>query len=217
MQELEMSAKTVEEAIEIALKQLDVGREEVDIVVVSEGKSGILGIGSEPARIRVTPLHRIPEEAALAREILETIIKALDVSVVVHLREMAERQRKFSPTSLALDIQGEDTGLLIGRRGETLSALQFLVNFMVSHRLKNRVSIMVDVEGYRQRRQESLQALALRIAERVKTSRRTFILEPMSPSDRRIIHLALAEHPDVTTQSMGEGNHRKVTILPKKQ
>jgi len=130
---------------------------------------------------------------------------------------MAERQRKFSPTPLALDIQGEDTGLLIGRRGETLSALQFLVNFMVSHRLKNRVSIMVDVEGYRQRRQESLQALALRIAERVKTSRRTFILEPMDPSDRRIIHLALAEHPDVTTQSMGEGNHRKVTILPKKQ
>lgn len=216
MQELEVSAKTVAEAIEIALKQLDVGREEVDIVVVSEGKSGILGIGSEPARIRVTPLHSIPDSTALAREIVEKIIKALNLSAIVHLREIPEEKRKFYSSHLALDIQGEDTGLLIGRRGETLSALQYLLNLMVSRQLKDRVSISIDVEGYRQRRQESLQAVALRIAERVKTSRRTFILEPMNPGDRRIIHLALADHPDVTTQSTGEGIHRKVTILPKK-
>jgi spoIIIJ-associated protein len=117
--------------------------------------------------------------------------------------------------TISLDIVGEDLGILIGRRGETLSSLQYVVNLIASRHFKTRVRVVVDVEGYRQRRHESLRSLARRFADQVKSTGRSVTLEPMPASERRIIHLELRDNPHVTTQSIGEGESRKVAILAK--
>jgi spoIIIJ-associated protein len=114
-----------------------------------------------------------------------------------------------------LNIEGEDLGILIGRRGETLAAIQYLLRLMVNHRMRRWVNLVVDVEGYKSRREEQLRSLALRMADRVAKSGRAVALEAMPPAERRIVHITLRDHPDVTTQSVGEGDHRKVTIIPK--
>jgi len=119
------------------------------------------------------------------------------------------------PPPVVLNITGEDLGILIGRRGDTLRSLQYLVRLMVSHRLKHWTNLVIDVENYVVRRRRTLESLAQRVAEQVARSGRTQALEPMSPYERRVIHMALRKHPDVTTQSVGEGERRKVTIIPK--
>jgi spoIIIJ-associated protein len=116
---------------------------------------------------------------------------------------------------ITLNIRGDDLGILIGRRGQTLACLQYIVRLIVSHRSEEWLSIVIDVEDYKQRRYKSLQALAYRMAERVKEKKVPFGLEPMPAYERRIIHLALADHPDVTTQSVGQDEARKVVIVPK--
>ncbi|MEE9198323.1 MAG: RNA-binding cell elongation regulator Jag/EloR, partial [Dehalococcoidia bacterium] len=209
-----VAAKTVEEAIELALKQLGVERDEVDVVVVAEGKSGILGIGSEPARVRVTPREQVAKPAVIAKEILERLIEHMGVSATVNLEDGGPEDGE-ADIPFSLDISGEDSGLLIGRGGITLSALQHVVNFMVSRRLETWVSVSVDVEGYRKRRHQALKDLAMRLADRVKRSGRPFILEPMPPAERRVIHLALAHNDHVTTESTGQGEGRRVRIHPK--
>ena len=195
MQTIETTAKTPEEAIEIALKELDVDRAEVEIDVVSRGKSGILGIGGEPARVRVTVLEMPSDVVTVTTDVLGSLISRLGVDAVVNLKQL-EREDLGGPV---FDIEGEDSGLLIGRRGETLSALQFLVKFIVSQRLERRVNLMIDVEGYQERRYQSLANLAQRVAQRVVSSGRTIALEPMPANERRIVHLTLSNHPDVTT------------------
>ena len=115
------------------------------------------------------------------------------------------------------NIEGEDSGLLIGRRGETLHIFQFLVNFLVSQRVGARTRVMVDVEGYQERRHRALRNLARRVAQRVQASGRPITLEPMPPSERRVIHLALAEHPGVTTESVGAGSGRRVVVRPRRE
>ncbi len=127
-----------------------------------------------------------------------------------------QQQLSSEQIEVAFDISGEDAGLLIGRRGDTLSSLQFLVNFMLSRKLKTRVMVNIDVEGYRERRTEVLKGLAVRMAERVKASGRPITLEPMPARERRIVHMTLAENTDVTTQSVGEGEGRKVVIVPRR-
>jgi len=222
MENLEISAKTVEEAIHQALEQLGVGREEVEVTVLSEGKAGILGLGSEEARIRVRPLVPTPvgvsDEAKTAKSVLETLLAAMGVSasVVSHEKSLVE-EKEETTSPIAFDIEGDDLGILIGRRGQTLASLQYTVRLIVAHQLKAWVPIIIDVEGYKQRRYQALQALAYRMAERVQVRRIPFALEPMPAYERRIIHLTLAEHPDVTTQSVGEGEMRKVVILPKEE
>jgi spoIIIJ-associated protein len=119
------------------------------------------------------------------------------------------------PPPIVLNITGEDLGILIGRRGETLRALQYLVRLMVSHRLKHWTNLVVDVENYVSRRRRTLEGLAERVAEQVARTGRMQALEPMSAYDRRVIHVTLRKHPEVTTQSVGEGERRKVTIIPK--
>lgn len=211
MQTIETTAKTPEEAIEIALKELDVGRAEVEIDVVSRGKSGILGIGSEPARVRVTVLEKPSDVVTTTNEVLVDLISLLGVDAVVNLKQ-TEREDLGGPV---FDIEGEDSGLLIGRRGETLSALQFLVKFIVSQRLEQRVNLMIDVEGYQDRRYESLANLANRVAQRVVSSGHSIPLEPMPANERRIVHLTLSDHSDVTTESVGTGSSRKVMVMLK--
>lgn len=222
MESLEMSGKTVEEAIQRALGKLGVSREEVKVTVLKEGKHGVLGLGAEEARIRVEPVVPIPEnESAIAdaaKGILEALLSLMGVaaSVVPGAKPFVKGEGEAT-APIAFDIKGDDLGILIGRRGQTLSCLQYIVRLIVGHQTEAWVPIIIDVEEYKQRRYEALQALAWRIAEQVKAEQAPFTLEPMSAYERRIIHLALAEHPDVTTQSIGEGEARKVVILPKEQ
>lgn len=217
MESVEVSAKTEEEAIAIALAELGLSRSEVEVVVVKKGKTGIFGFGSEEVRVRVTPLGQKPERedgedvAGMAVAALQNILSLMKVPASVVL----DKSGAGEGGNIPLDIKGEDLGILIGRRGETLSALQYLVNLIVSRRLKGRVGVVVDVEGYRQRRYESLRSLARRLAEQVKSTGRSVTLEPMPPNERRIIHLELKDNPDVATQSMGQGEERKIAILSK--
>jgi spoIIIJ-associated protein len=119
------------------------------------------------------------------------------------------------PPTTALDVQGSNLGVLIGRKGETLAALQYVVNLMVNKDIGQWTRVLVDVGGYRRRREESLEGLAQRIAYRVAQSHRAVTLEPMPPNERRVIHMVLRDNPDVVTESSGEGEARKVTILPR--
>lgn len=223
MQEpLEMSARTVEEAIELALKELGVDRDEAEVEVLSRGKAGFLGIGAELARVRVSRLgggsaasNADAEEqsaASVATAAVGRILEAAGVNVTRTLRS-AHDPETGGPV---IDLAGEDSGLLIGRRGQTLQALQFLVTLIVRKKLGEDVRVVLDVENYRQRRESSLRDMAAKVATRVAQTNRSITLEPMPPADRRIIHTSLAEHPGVRTESAGEGENRKVTIIPRR-
>ncbi len=209
-QVIEITAKTKEEAIEIALKELGVDRGEVEIDVVSAGKSGILGIGSEPARVRVTLLEVPTDIVKTTSEVLDSLVSKLGVSVVVNLKQ-AERPDLGGPV---FELEGDDSGLLIGRRGETLRSLQFLVKVIVGRRLRKRANLLLDVEGYQQRRYEMLTNMAERVAQRVVGTGQSIPLEPMPPDERRIVHLAVAEHPQVASESSGDGDGRHVVMHP---
>lgn len=223
MQEpLVMSARTVEEAIELALKELDADRDGVEVEVLSRGKAGFLGIGAELARVRVTPLggarpegtsspgEQTPASAAMAA--VGRILESAGVNVTRTLRSSHDAEAGGP----IIDLAGEDSGLLIGRRGQTLQALQFLVTLIVRKQLGEDVRVILDVENYRQRRETSLRDMAAKVASRVAQTNRSITLEPMSPADRRIIHTSLSKHPGVRTESAGEGENRKVTIMPRR-
>jgi spoIIIJ-associated protein len=214
MKELEISGKTVDEAIQVALEQLGLSEDQVEVVVLKKGRSGVLGMGAEEARIKVKPLL-VPGEKAdvvkVAKEVMEALIKFMRITA-----DVSATQSATGELPVTLEIEGDDLGVLIGRRGQTLTSLQYIVRLIVAEKLKMWVPINVDVAGYKKRRYESLQNLALRLAEQVKRNRRLIMLEPMPADERRIIHLTLADHPDITTQSMGEGEVRKVAILLKK-
>ena len=220
MKSLEASAKTVEEALQRALEQLGVDQEEVKVTVLSEGRQGIFGLGAEEARIRVEPLVPLPEKEGnmieVAKDVLETllIMMGMTASVVPQAAPLVD-EKEGATAPIAFDIEGDDLGILIGRHGQTLSCLQYIVRLIVAHQTEAWVPITIDVEGYKQRRYEALQALAWRMAEQVKARRVSVTLKPMSAYERRIIHLTLADHPDVTTQSIGEGEARRVVIWPK--
>ncbi|MCL0065442.1 protein jag [Dehalococcoidia bacterium] len=215
MEALEVSAKTVEEAVELALNEMNLARSEVEIEVLQEGKAGILGWRGEDARIRVTPLPS-PEEGgdvdAVAREVVEKLLSLMEVDATVQVVGGEDDQ---SP--LSVDISNGDLGVLIGRRGQTLASLQYMVSIIIGRRLKSGVRVIVDVAGYRKRRDEELQNMTLRVAELVKSTRRSITLEPMPSMERRVVHLALRDDPDLATQSVGFGDSRKVVIYPKRQ
>lgn len=163
----------------------------------------------EPVGAGVAAGEPDPETEQLATEILDFFLGTMGVVATTFVREDAP------DGMIAFEIEGEDAGLLIGRRGETLQALQFLVNLIVNKQLGRQVYVTIDVEGYRERRQESLKSLAERTAERVASSGRPVQLQPMPASERRIIHVTLAEHPEVRTESKGDGDQRRVVVLPK--
>ena len=214
MKELEVSGKTVDEAVQVALEQLGATEDQVEVVVLKKGKSGVLGMGAEEARIKVKLLPVFGEKldvVEVAKDVMEMLIKSMKITADVSVTQAATDE-----LPVTLNIDGDDLGVLIGRRGQTLASLQYIVRLIVAEKLKAWVPINVDVAGYKKRRYESLQNLALRLAEQVKRSRRLITLEPMPADERRIIHLTLADNPDVTTQSMGEGEMRKVAILLKK-
>ncbi len=242
---VEVSGRTVEEAVAQALADLGLRREQVEVQVLREAKRGILGLGAEDALVRVTEIVReeapvaetptvagetVTEEAApeegpaegvpeavqeIAVEVLEGLLQAMRIRGRVEPYVRPSEESGSSPV-LVLNITGNDLGLLIGRRGETLNALQFITRLMVNRRLRGRANLVVDVEGYKVRREKALRQLAQRMAERVMRDGRTVALEPMPAYERRIVHLALRDHPAVTTYSVGEGDSRKVTIRLKR-
>jgi spoIIIJ-associated protein len=222
MKEVEISAKSVEEAIHQALDQLGVNQDEVEVTVLSEGKAGILGLGAEEARVKVRLQVSEPENEGngveTAKEVLETLLIRLGVPASVVLGEQPLVEGETGTAAhIAFNIKGDDLGILIGRRGQTLACLQYMLRLIVAHERKAWLPIIVDVDGYKQRRYKALQSLALSVAEQVKVKRAPFTLEPMPAYERRIFHLTLADHPDVTTESIGMGEARKVVILPQEK
>lgn len=213
----EFSGKTVEEAIAKGLEALNTTRDQVDIEIVREGSRGILGLRSEDAIVRLTPRMQVSPPTAPsdvqsdAKELLEGLLSRMGIRARV---EVAPAPESEGPDAFALNIVGSDLGILIGRRGETLRDLQYLLRMMLASKHPN-AKVVVDVEGYRVRRERVLRELARRMAERVAASRQPITLEAMPPNERRIIHLTLRDHPTVTTHSIGEGEHRRVMILHK--
>ena len=222
MKNLEITARTVDEAIQQALEQLNLTMDEVKVTVLKEGRSGVLGLGAEDARIRVEPLVPVPEKGddiiETAKQVLEKLLELMEVdgSVVLQATPPDEEQTRTT-TPINFDVSGEDLGILIVRRGHTLACLQYIVRLIVGHQTEAWVPIVIDVEGYKQRRYGALQNLAHRMAEQVKERETSFTLEPMPAYERRIIHLTLADNPDVTTESIGQGESRKVVIVPRKR
>ncbi len=222
---LETTGKTVEEATAKGLAQLGLPRDAVDIQVVREPSRGLLGLGSEDAIVRLTVIEQptpapapaadmaAPVDAGAAgKQALERLLADMG------LRSRVEIQRDLASTderAFVLNIVGDDLGILIGRRGETLRDLEYVTRLIVTQLTGHPAKLVVDVEGYRTRRERVLNELAKRMAERVQSNRQPITLEAMPPNERRIVHLALRDHPSVTTQSIGEGEHRRVMILPK--
>jgi spoIIIJ-associated protein len=213
MERIEITAATVEQAIEKAEAQLGLSRDQFEVEVIREGKSGILGIRGREAVIKVSPITS-PEKASpepverdvvkVANEILNTLLKLLGVTGKVEVLS--------DEIPLALNIKGDDLGILIGRQGQTLAAFEYITKLMVAGRLKTWLPLSVDVAGYKKHRHDSLQKLALYLAEQVKSRRLAITMEPMPADERRIVHLTLADNPDVTTHSIGEGENRKIVI-----
>ena len=227
MDHVEAEGDTIDKAIENALKLLGVERDKITVDILSEGKKGILGFGSQKARIRAAlrkpavigqtsePLPEQPSadaDAALigqkAKEVLEEILNLMGISAEVELKTGEKTDETV------LEIHTENSGLLIGRKGQTLEALQYLVSRIAGERGGEGPHIIVDIENYRQRRRKSLEDLALRLGEKAKRQRKTVTVDALSAADRRIIHSALQDDPWVTTKSLGQGSYRRLLIIP---
>jgi spoIIIJ-associated protein len=168
-------------------------------------------LGAEEAEFRAMFAAKKDNDITeVAKGVLEELLAEMEVAASVVAETGPEAEEEAAP--ITLEIEGDDLGILIGRRGQTLASLQYIVRLIVGNQTEVWLPITVDVEGYKQRRYERLQALAWRLAEQVKTRRVPFTLEPMLAYERRIIHLALVDHPDVTTESIGEGESRRVVI-----
>ena len=204
MDEIRKSAKTVDLAVEAALAELKASREEVDITVIEEGSKGFLGFGSRDAVVLVKK-NFDPEREA------EGFLKEIFVSMSLIVQIKTEMKDKH----LLIDLKGDDMGILIGKRGQTLDALQYLVNLVVNKNSPSYISVMLDTENYRQRRKETLESLAFNLAKKVKHTRKNVVLEPMNPYERRIIHSSLQNDRYVTTYSEGEEPYRNVVIALK--
>ncbi|MBN1191642.1 MAG: Jag N-terminal domain-containing protein [Dehalococcoidales bacterium] len=220
MENLEISARTVEEATRIALTRLNVGLDEVEIIILSEGKSGLFGFGAEDARISVRCLDSSQDTSQdtidIAKDVLENILSMLGINAAVQVvTPQSIRQQTVDDThTVILNIEGAEAESLIGRKGTTIEAIQYLVRLITARRTKLKIPIMIDVQSYKQRRYNDLRTLAINVALQVKSRKSSCRLEPMSAYERRIIHLSLADDPDVTTESVGEGDSRKVVVLP---
>ncbi len=225
--------KDVEDAIAKGLAALGLQRDEVEVEILHKGSRGFLGIGAVPARVRLLPKPRdeqqtvpptktaaeIPSEEpdveTYAANILEGILQRMGFDARVNAYWGTAEPGEKRP--LVLNIEGRDLGLLIGHHAEILDTLQYLMRAIVNQYTHRWMNIIVDVENYRQRRKENLRRLALRMAEQVARTGRPVVLEAMSAADRRLIHIALRDHPDVYTISVGKEPRRKVTIRPKSE
>ncbi|NSW92036.1 MAG: protein jag [Firmicutes bacterium] len=202
---VEKTGKTVEEAISLALDELKVDKSRVDIEVVEEGNKGIFGIiGAKMARVRVA-LKETPGEKA--KKFLQDVFDKMNVNVQMAVDE--------GDDAVYVSIEGEDSGIIIGRRGETLDALQYLSCLAINNGKEGYKKVVIDIENYRKKREDTLIKLSYKLAERVVKSKKNITLEPMSPYERRIIHAALQNNRYVKTYSIGDEPNRKVVIALK--
>ena len=201
------SAKTVSDAITEACKALGVTSDKLDYVVVEEGSAGFLGIGAKNAVINAKVKSSVTD---VAKYFLNDVFSAMNMTVVINC------EYKEDEKELNIDLAGDDMGVLIGKRGQTLDSLQYLVSLIVNKESTDYIRVKVDTENYRKRRQDTLENLAKNIAFKVKRTKRTVSLEPMNPYERRIIHSALQNDKFVTTHSEGEEPYRHVVVTMKK-
>jgi len=210
MSTIEVEAKTVEEAISQACEQMEKTQDQLEIEVVSDGSSRMFGImGGKKAKIKATIKEvEAPNDAMKAKEVLENILRRFEAETLVELSEDDE--------CITLNIKGDGSGILIGRKGQTLDAFQYLVNKIVRRSVNHKKQIVVDTEGYRQRRRDTLIDLAKRLSEKAKIKGAPVSTSPLNPFERRIIHLALQDDAELTTKSIDEGIYRRVVISPQK-
>ena len=201
------SAKTVDDAITEACQALSVTSDKLDYVVVEEGSSGFLGIGSKNAVIEARVKSSIDE---VAKVFLNDVFSAMNLNVVIKI-DYKEEEKEMN-----IELCGDEMGVLIGKRGQTLDSLQYLVSLVVNKETENYIRVKVDSENYRKRRQDTLENLAKNISFKVKRTKRPVKLEPMNPYERRIIHSALQNDKFVTTHSEGEEPNRYVVVTMKK-
>lgn len=208
MEYIEVTAKTVNDAITEACQKLVVTSDKLDYIVVEEGSSGFLGIGSKPAVIKArVKCSSIPERA---KEFLDEVFNAMNMVVTLDVKYDEENK------NLNIDLSGDEMGILIGKRGQTLDSLQYLVSLVVNKDSEEYIRVKVDTEDYRKRRKETLENLAKNIAYKVKRTKRSVSLEPMNPYERRVIHSALQNDRYVTTHSEGEEPFRRVVVTLKR-
>ena len=207
MEFIEVSAKTVSDAITEACQKLTVTSDKLEYEIVDEGSSGFLGIGSKPAIIKARVKSSVVDTA---KDFLKDVFEAMDLTVVVDV--------KYDEIDnyMEIDLSGDEMGVLIGKRGQTLDSLQYLVSLVVNKNVENYIRVKVDTENYRQRRKETLENLAKNISYKVKRTKRPVSLEPMNPYERRIIHSALQNDRYVTTHSEGDEPFRHVVVVLKK-
>jgi len=239
---LEVIAPSIEEAVEKGLRELGLTEDDVDVEVLDEGKKGLLGLGTRQARIALKiksdrgsqePEAEVkleekpkalpqeseseeegeePEEVSIARETVKIILEKMRVSADVSVKLGEGDDNRIAP--VLIDIEGNDLSFLIGRKAETINALQYITSLIVGRELGRWVPLQIDVQNYRKRREDELRKLARRIAEQVVGTGRKQALEPMPPNERRIVHIELKNNPNVETESVGEEPRRKVTIRP---
>ncbi len=240
---LEKIAPSVEDAIEGGLLELGLSREAVDVEILDEGSRGLLGIGGRQARVRLTLKDAKPAQAeeqpkapatdaAIPDETMDAAFASLDdnllfisrqtvAEILEKMKIQARVEARYGEAEeegqrpVHIDIRGNDLAVLIGRRAEILNAMQYIVNLIVSKQVEYWVQIVIDVEGYRARRERQLRQMAQRMADQAIRTGRRQVLEPMAAIERRIVHLELRDHPRVSTQSIGDEPSRKVTIVPK--
>ena len=207
MDYIEVSAKTVDDAITEACQKFTVTSDKLEYEVIEEGKSGLFGIGGKPAIIKVRVKTTVVD---IAKDFLRDVFVAMNLTVVVDVKYDEEE------ATMDIEISGDEMGILIGKRGQTLDSLQYLVSLVVNKDTENYIRVKVDTENYRKRRKDTLENLAKNISYKVKRTKRPVSLEPMNPYERRIIHSALQNDRYVTTYSEGDEPFRHVVVVLKK-
>jgi len=231
----EFEGKTTEEAVENACRELKLERDEMNFFILEPGSAGIFGlVGTKKARIRVTMEEDIepepaPDEMAAGEESSEPVAQPGEEEGVEVAREVLAQLLELIPIeevgieaehkdgAISLEIKGDKSGLLIGRKGRTLDALQFIVNKIVNKRLDRKIQVVIDSENYRQRRKNFLVQMALDMGDKAKRIRKPVATNLLNPRDRRIVHLALREDNELGTKSRGEGALKKILIIPRRQ
>ena len=208
MEFIEVSAKTVDDAITEASIKLGTTSDKIEVEVIEKGSTGFLGIKSKPAIIRARKKNDTVDNI---REFLENVFSAMNMEVTIDIKK-AEDDKVYE-----VELSGKEMGLLIGKRGQTLDSLQYLTNLAVNKHSDGYIKVKLDTEDYRQRRKDTLENLAKNIAYKVKRTKRPVSLEPMNPFERRVIHSALQGDRYVETHSEGEEPFRHVVVTLKKQ
>ena len=188
------------------MAELGVGKDDVEITVLTEGNKGLFGLGSKEAEVKVTVIEKSSEE--IARDFLNTVLEGIGLEASVDISTDEERMN--------IEISGESMGVIIGRRGETLSALQYLTSLVVNRKTEGYTKISIDTENYKKKREESLIKLANKTAEKVIKYRRNITLDPMNPYERRIVHSSLQGNDKISTFSTGDEPMRRVVVALKK-